>query len=76
MMNEQGLFKTIEYDQKYALETAQMWRASMESALGIKDPHRWEEQLAYLKAVVDKNRVFLVLEKSTDHVLEHGCWGN
>ena len=55
-------FKIIEYQEKYALETVQMWRASMEWALGIKDEHSWEEQLDYLKSIAQKYRVYLAVE--------------
>lgn len=61
--------KIIEYDEKYALETVKMWRASMEKALGVKDHHSWEEQLNYLKTIVKKYRVFLGIEEPTDKII-------
>jgi len=61
--------KIIEYDEKYALETVKMWRASMEMALGVKDHHSWEEQLNYLKTIMDEYRGFLVIEKPSDKVI-------
>ena len=59
----------IDYDDKYALETVQMWRASMERALGVKDQHSWEEQLEYLKSIMQKYRVHLALEAENDKVV-------
>ena len=61
--------KIIEYDEKYALETVKMWRASMEKALGVKDHHSWEEQLNYLKTIMKEYRGYLVIEKSSDKVI-------
>jgi hypothetical protein len=51
-MNLRQPIKIIQYDEKYALATVKMWRASMEHALGVKDHHSWEEQLAYLAILV------------------------
>ncbi len=59
----------IDYDDRYALATVQMWRASMEQALGITDPHSWEEQLDYLRHIVQTNRVYLALDEATDQVV-------
>jgi ribosomal protein S18 acetylase RimI-like enzyme len=59
----------IEYDEKYAFDTVKMWRASIEKALGVTDPHSWEEQLEYLKAIVTANRVYLGIEEPTDKVV-------
>lgn len=61
--------KIIEYDNKYALDTVKIWRASMEQALGIKDHHSWQEQLDYLQSIVKKNKVFLAIEEHTDKVV-------
>lgn len=58
-----------EYDEKYALATVKMWRASMEKALGIKDSHSWEEQLAYLAHLVEQYRVFLAIDQREDQVV-------
>ncbi|MEZ4863611.1 MAG: GNAT family N-acetyltransferase [Caldilineaceae bacterium] len=61
--------KIIAYDEQYALATVQMWRASMERALGIKDHHTWEEQLNYLKELVQKYSVYLALDEAADQVV-------
>jgi ribosomal protein S18 acetylase RimI-like enzyme len=68
-MNTRESINIIEYDEKYALDTVQMWRASMEKALRVKDHHSWEEQLNYLKTIVQKNRVHLAIEEQTDKVV-------
>ena len=68
-MNNRQPIRIIEYDEKYALDTVKMWRASMEEALGVKDNHSWEEQLDYLKAIVRENRVYLGVEESADKVV-------
>jgi ribosomal protein S18 acetylase RimI-like enzyme len=62
-------FKIIDYDQKFALETVKMWRASMERALGIKDEHSWEEQLDYLKSITQKFSVFLAVKENTGKIV-------
>ena len=61
--------KTIEYDEKYALEIVKMWRASMEKALGIKDHHSSEDQLDYLKTIVSEYRVYLGIEELTGKII-------
>ena len=59
----------IEYDAAYALKTVQMWRASMEAALGIKDTHSWEEQLDYLQSIAAQHQLYLALDTATDQVV-------
>ena len=61
--------KIIEYDKKYALETVKIWRASMEKAFGVKDQHSWEEQLDYLKTIMNEYRGYLVIENSSDKII-------
>ncbi len=61
--------KLIVYDEARALNTVQMWRASMEAALGIKDTHSWDEQLDYLKSIAAHNQVYLALDEATDQVV-------
>ena len=61
--------KIIEYDEKYALETVKMWRASLEKALGVEDRHSWEEQMNYLKAIMKEYRGYLAIEKHSDKVV-------
>ena len=61
--------KIIEYDETYALDTVKMWRASMEQALGVKDPHSWEEQLNYLQKLVQEYNVYLGLDEETEQVV-------
>jgi ribosomal protein S18 acetylase RimI-like enzyme len=68
-MNIKQSIKIIKYREKYALDTVKMWRASMEDALGVKDSHSWEEQLNYLKAIVQENLVYLGIEEHTDKVV-------
>ena len=68
-MNIRQPIKIIKYEEKYALDTVKMWRASMEEALGVKDHHSWEEQLDYLKAIVKENLVYLGIEEGTDKVV-------
>jgi ribosomal protein S18 acetylase RimI-like enzyme len=68
-MNIRQPIKIIEYEEKYALDTVKMWRASMEAALGVKDHHSWAEQLDYLKAIVKENLVYLGIEEGTDKVV-------
>ena len=58
--------KIIPYDEKYALATVQMWRASMERALGIIDTHTWEEQLGYLAHLAEQYNVFLAIDAPAD----------
>lgn len=59
----------IAYDEKYALDTVKMWRASMEKALGVVDHHGWEEQLNYLETIVAEHSVYLGIEEDTDKVV-------
>ena len=59
----------IDYDERYAWPTVQMWRASMERALGVKDSHTWDEQLDYLRKLVVDNAVYLAVEEGTDQVV-------
>lgn len=59
----------VAYDEKYALATVKMWRASMEQALGIIDHHSWAEQLAYLGEIAQKYDVYLAVERATDQVV-------
>lgn len=59
----------IDYDNRYALETVQMWRASMEQALGITDRHTWEEQLDYLAQIAQSNSVRLAVDQATNQVV-------
>ena len=61
-MNNHSGIRIIEYNEKYALETVKMWRASMEKALQWTDPHSWEEQIAYLTSLVEKFNVYLALD--------------
>ena len=69
MMIPESTIKVIAYDEKYALATVKMWRASMERALGIKDSHTWDEQLNYLKEIAAKYSVFLAIDKTSDAVV-------
>lgn len=64
-----ALIEITEYDEKYALETVKMWRASMEKALDIKDSHTWEEQLDYLAHLAEQYSVFLAIDQSEDKVV-------
>ena len=59
----------IDYDDRYALATVKMWRASMEQALGITDQHSWDEQVDYLRHIVQVNRVYLAIDADTDSVV-------
>jgi ribosomal protein S18 acetylase RimI-like enzyme len=59
----------IPYQENYGLETVQMWRASMEQALGIKDPHSWDDQLNYLHEIAEKNEIFLAIEAESGQVV-------
>jgi len=68
-MNIRPSIKIITYDEKYALDTVKMWRASMEKALGIKDHHSWEEQLSYLASLVAQYKVFLAIDEGEDKVV-------
>jgi ribosomal protein S18 acetylase RimI-like enzyme len=68
-MHDKQTITIIDYDDRYALATVQMWRASMERALGITDPHSWDEQLDYLRHIVQTNRVYLALDATTDQVV-------
>ena len=62
LMNKELEFQIIEYDEEYALETVKMWRASMEKALDMIDPHTYEEQLDYLASLVEKYSLYLALD--------------
>ena len=64
-----GPIEIIQYDEKYALDTVKMWRASMEQALGIKDHHSWQEQLDYLASLVQKYSVYLAIDDREDNVV-------
>ena len=67
-MNAKQSFKIIEYEEQYAWDTVKMWRASMEKALGIKDPHTWEEQVNYLNEIRQKYQVYLAIEEEAGKV--------
>ena len=41
----------------------------MEKAFGVKDQHSWEEQLDYLKTIMNEYRGYLVIEKTSDKVI-------
>lgn len=59
----------IDYNNHYALATVQMWRASMEQALGITDHHTWQEQLDYLERLAQTNSVRLAVDQATNQVV-------
>lgn len=59
----------VPYEERYAWPTVRMWRASMERALGVKDPHSWEEQLNYLYHLAADKAVYLAIEEGTDQVV-------
>ena len=69
MNTDRASIEVVEYDEKYALETVKMWRASMEKALGVKDSHTWEEQLAYLAHLVEQYTVLLAIDEGEDKVV-------
>ena len=68
-MNRGQPIKIIPYDEKYALETVKMWRASMEKALGVKDRHSWQDQLSYLAHLVAQYNVFLAIDQGEEKVV-------
>ena len=68
-MKSAGEFNIVAFEERYALETVKMWRASMEHALSIKDTHSWDEQLAYLRHLVQEYSVYLALEAQTSRVV-------
>lgn len=68
MSDKQAIIIT-DYNDRYALATVQMWRASMEQALGITDHHSWEEQLDYLTQIAQANRVYLAIDQTSDQVV-------
>lgn len=68
-MDTKAAINLIPYDAAYALNTVQMWRASMEAALGITDTHSWDEQLDYLQQIAAHHQVYLALEEGTNQVV-------
>ena len=61
--------KIVDYDPSRAMETVRMWRASMEQALGVKDPHSLDGQAAYLRSLAEKYSVYLALDEAADAVV-------
>jgi ribosomal protein S18 acetylase RimI-like enzyme len=60
----------VEYLPEYGRELVQMWRDSFERAVGIHDPHTFEEQLRFVEQeLVQSNSVAIVLEKGTGKVV-------
>lgn len=57
-------FVVVDYSPEHARELVRMWRDSFERALGINDPHPFEEQVRYLEEkVVTESKVLVVLER-------------
>jgi ribosomal protein S18 acetylase RimI-like enzyme len=60
----------VEYLPKYGRELVQMWRDSFEQALGIRDPHAFEEQRRFLDhELIQSHSVVIVLEKDAGKVV-------
>ena len=68
-MNIRQPIQIVKYNEKYALDTVKMWRASMEKALGVKDHHSCEEQLGYLANLIEQYSVFLAIDYRADKVV-------
>jgi len=62
--------EVVEYSHKYGRELVKMWRDSFELAVGVANPHTFDDQLQYLDdKLVQDNRVEVVLERSTSKVV-------
>ncbi len=59
----------IPYDERYAWPTVHMWRASMERALGVKDPHSLQAQVDFLCHLASTKTIYLALEEAQDQVV-------
>src|SRR4030095_2668086 len=60
----------IEYLPQYGRELVQMWRDSFEQAVGIRDPHTFEDQLRFVEQELVRNHsVVIVLEKGAGKVV-------
>jgi len=63
-------FEIIDYGPIHRHELVEMWRASFEEAVGVVDPHPFEEQLHYFdERVLPENRVVVVLDPKTSSVI-------
>ncbi|MCB0187322.1 MAG: GNAT family N-acetyltransferase [Caldilineaceae bacterium] len=68
-MTTDDAIRIIPYEERYAWPTVRMWRASMERALGVKDPHSWEEQVGYLRHLASANEIYLAFDEPKDAVV-------
>ena len=60
----------VEYLPKYGRELVQMWRDSFEQAVGIRDPHPFEEQLRFLDhELIRSHSIVIVLEKDAGKIV-------
>jgi len=64
-MSKSNPINIIEYREEYAWPTVRMWRASMEQALGVKDPHTWEGQVNYLNHLATTYTIYLAINNAT-----------
>jgi len=60
----------IEYDDQYSRDTAAMWRASKEKALGVQTIHSVDNHLDFLRTkLVKSNTVYLAIDQRSDLVV-------
>ena len=60
----------VEYQPKYGRELIKMWRDSFEQAVGVRDPHTFEDQLRFVEQeLIQTHSVVVVLQKDTEKVI-------
>ncbi|HJX90098.1 MAG TPA: GNAT family N-acetyltransferase [Pyrinomonadaceae bacterium] len=60
----------VEYLPQYGRELVQMWRESFEHAVGIRDPHTFEDHLRFVEQeLVRSNSVVIALQKGAGKVV-------
>ena len=69
-MGKVSNIKIVRFDEKYAVAAVRMWRSSKEKALGIREPHSFDDHLSFLSETLAKeNDVYLsILEESEEVV--------
>jgi ribosomal protein S18 acetylase RimI-like enzyme len=62
--------KIIEYEPRYAMDTVEMWRQSMEEAIGQENLHTFEEHVHFLNYILRRdNKVDIAIDEIKNKVI-------
>jgi len=68
--NLQRSWRIVDYETAHGLPLIKMWRESFERAVGVVDPHTYEEQLSYFnEKVLTENTVSVVLNVDDNEII-------